>query len=75
MNYLYIDYASLYGVKPGENDFSGAIKRALHENVITFDEWKRLKSTIENTRPVCESELNSYKELLGHTTQDIDTLE
>lgn len=33
MNYLYIDYASLYGVKPGEKDFSGAIKRTLNENV------------------------------------------
>ena len=40
-----------------------------------FSEWKWLKSTIGNTRPVCESELNSYKELLVHTTQDIDTLE
>ena len=40
-----------------------------------FDEWKWLKSTIGNTRPVCESELNPYKELLGHTTQDIDKLE
>lgn len=45
------------------------------KNIITFDEWKYIKSTIENTRPVCESELNTYKELLGHTTQDIDTLE
>ena len=45
------------------------------KNVITFDEWKWLKSTMENTRPVCESELNLYKELLGHTTQDIDALE
>lgn len=45
------------------------------KNVITFDKWKWLKSTIENTRPVCESELNTYKELLGHTNQDIDMLE
>ena len=45
------------------------------KNIITFDEWKYIKSTIENTRHVCESELNTYKELLGHTTQDIDTLE
>lgn len=33
MNCPYIDYASLYGVNPGENNFSGAIKRALNENV------------------------------------------
>lgn len=33
MNDQYIDYASLYGVKPDENDFSGAIKRALNENI------------------------------------------
>lgn len=26
-----IDYASLYGVKPNENDFSGAINRCLKE--------------------------------------------
>ena len=45
------------------------------KNVITFDEWKWIKSTRDNTRNVCKSELNSYKELLGHTTQDIDTLE
>ena len=45
------------------------------KNVITFDEWKWLKSTMENIRPVCESKLNLYKELLGHSTQDIDTLE
>lgn len=44
-------------------------------NVITFDEWKWIKSAMGNTDPVCESELNPYKELLGHTTQDADTLE
>jgi len=26
-----IDYAALYGVKPGECDFSGAIERSLKE--------------------------------------------
>ena len=28
-----IDYASMYGVKPGETDFSGAIERSLNESV------------------------------------------
>lgn len=42
------------------------------KNVITFDEWKLLKSIMENAHPASESKLNSYKELLGHTTQDID---
>ncbi len=28
-----INFAELYGVRPGENDFSYAIKRALNENV------------------------------------------
>ena len=26
-----IDYASLYGVQPGESDFSGAIKRSMKQ--------------------------------------------
>ena len=81
------------------------------KNVITFDEWKRIKSTMENTqlttapelpvttldndcymymfddcislttapelpaRTVDESNLKLCRELLGHTTQDIDTLD
>ena len=56
-------------------DEVSSFERYGSKNVLTFDEWKWIKSTIENTRPVCESELNSYKELFGHTTQDIDTLE
>lgn len=56
-------------------DEVSSFERYGSKNIITFDEWKYLKSTIENTRPVCESELNTYKELLGHLTQDINTLE
>lgn len=56
-------------------DEVSSFERYGSKNIITFDEWKWIKSTIENTRPVCESELNSYKEFLGCTTQDIDTLE
>lgn len=55
-------------------DEVNSFERYGHKNVITFDEWKWLKSTMKNIRPVCESELNLYKELLGHSTQDIDTL-
>ena len=51
-----------------------SFERYGRKNVITFDEWKWIKSTMESIRPVCESELNLYKELLGHSTQDIDTL-
>lgn len=29
--YTNIDYSSLYGVKPNENDFSGAINRSMKE--------------------------------------------
>lgn len=57
MNYMYIDYASLYGVKPGENDFSGAIKRALNENV----KVKHLSSNF----------INAYKHLRQHRLNDI----
>jgi hypothetical protein len=28
-----IDYASMYGVKPGETDFGGTIKRSLNKGV------------------------------------------
>ncbi len=56
-------------------DEVNSFERYGSKNVITFDEWKWLKSTMENIRPVCETELNLYKELLGHSTQDIDTLE
>ena len=56
-------------------DEVSSLERYGSKNVITFDEWKWLKSIIESTRPICESELNLYKELLGHSTQDIDTLE
>lgn len=56
-------------------DEVSSFERYGSKNVITFDEWKWLKSIIESTRTICESELNLYKELLGHTTQDIDTLE
>ena len=56
-------------------DEVSSFERYGSKNVITFDERKWLKSTIENTRPVCESELNSYKEFLGCTIQDIDTLD
>ena len=56
-------------------DEVSSFKRYGSKNVITFDEWKWLKSIIESTRPICESELNTYRELLGHSTQDIDTLE
>ena len=57
-------------------DEASSFVRYSNKNVISFDGWKKwFKSTMENTRPVCESELNLYKELLGHTTQDIDTLD
>ena len=45
------------------------------QNVLTFDEWKWIKSAMENTQPVDESYIQLGRELLGHTTQDIDTLE
>ena len=56
-------------------DEVSSFERYGSKNVITFDEWKWIKSTMDNTHSVCEFELNSYKELLGHTTQDIDMLD
>ena len=37
-----IDYASLYGVKPGESDFSGAIKRSLKNDIKYLDEYIKM---------------------------------
>lgn len=44
------------------------------ENVITFDEWKWIKSAMENTQPVDESYLKLCRELLGHLPGDKETL-
>ena len=44
------------------------------KNVIIFDEWKWIKSTMENTQPVDESQPKIYKELLGHLPGDKETL-
>ena len=57
MNYPYIDYASLYGVKQDENDFSGAIKRALNENIKV--------THLDNNF------INAYKCLRQHRLNDI----
>lgn len=45
------------------------------KNVITFDEWKWIKSAMENTQPVDESQLKLYRELLGHLPGDKETLD
>lgn len=44
------------------------------KNVITFDEWKWIKSAMENTQPADESELKLCRELLGHLPGDKETL-
>ena len=60
-------------------------------NVISFEDWLNIKGiqiddakdeikwmkSIKDNIPnkIEEKELNFYKELLGHTSQDIDTLE
>lgn len=33
-----IDYAALYGVRPGESDFSGAIERSVKNGIKHLDE-------------------------------------
>jgi hypothetical protein len=43
-----INYAELYGVKPNESDFSGAIKRSLKNGVIHISE--NFVSTINDIR-------------------------
>ena len=37
-NFKSIDFADLYGIKPGEKDFSGAIERAIEEGPKHFGE-------------------------------------
>lgn len=37
-----IDYAALYGVKPGESDFSGAIERSVKNGVKHLDEYIKM---------------------------------
>ena len=37
-----IDYAALYGVKPGESDFSGAIKRSLKNGIKHLDKYIKM---------------------------------
>lgn len=37
------NYAELYGVKPGESDFSGTIERSLKEGVKHLDDEKYIK--------------------------------
>jgi hypothetical protein len=43
------------------------------KNVITFDEWKLVKPTMENTQPVDESQLKLHRESLGHLPGDEET--
>ena len=43
-----INYAELYGVKPNESDFSGAIKRSLKNGVVHVN--KNFISAINNIR-------------------------
>ena len=58
-----IDYASLYGVKPGETDFSGAIERSLNDGVKHLDE-----EFLEDIRQYKEGEQDNY--LLDKETRD-----
>lgn len=37
-----IDYAALYGVHPGESDFSGAIERSLNDGIKHLDEYIKM---------------------------------
>ena len=37
-----IDYAALYGVHPGESDFSGAIERSLKNGIKHLDEYIKM---------------------------------
>lgn len=52
-----------------------ALEKYGSKNIITFDEWKWIKSAMENTQPVNESKLKLYRELLGHLPGDKETLE
>lgn len=45
-----IDYAALYGVHPGESDFSGAIERSLKNNIKHLDEYVKMIKKLNNER-------------------------
>ena len=58
-----IDYAALYGVNPGESDFSGAIERSLNDDI------KHLNGEfLEAIRQYKEGEQDNY--LLDKETRD-----
>jgi len=42
-----INYAALYGVHPGESNFSGAIKRSLKNGIKHFDEYIKMIKNYE----------------------------
>lgn len=49
-------------------------ERCGSKNVITFDEWKWIKSAMENTQHVDEDYLKLCRETLGHLPGDKETL-
>ena len=53
------------------------IEISINDNKKKSDELTWLRGVCErlNDKPLDESKINLYKELLGHTSQDIDTLE
>ena len=67
-----INFAELYDVRPGENDFSCAIKRALNENVKVkhlnnnfINAYKHLRQ--KNSEHIC----NGVVEQIGMSNIDI----
>ena len=66
-----IDYADLYGVRPGETDFSGAIERLKEKNnpikhldkeYLEVKQWmdERRKSKDPEVRQVLKEKINNY---------------
>ena len=78
-NFKPIDFADLYGVKPGEKDFSGAIERAIEEGPKHVGEnfINAICQTMERRREEIVSSLqyNAAKEALRRNTNSADDFE
>lgn len=78
-NFKSIDYADLYGVKPGEKDFGGAIERAIEEGPkhVGEDFLNANAQTQETRREEIVSSLqyNAAKEALRRNVNSADDFE
>lgn len=78
-NFKSIDYADLYGVKPGEKDFGSAMERAIEEGPKHFDEdFLNANAQIREMRRdevVNSLQYNAAKEALRRNANSADDFE